>query len=100
MSVKLLESELNMKEKEGITVDGYIREIEQTLFGDNDDRFIPSVINQLCIEYHRIIRDSFDPLLRGDKLCITHDTVTRIDRARATAFLSNILNELIIGNLK
>ena len=91
MSVKLLESNLNIKDE--IIVDGYIREMENVLFEEHSAGVIPSVINQLCIEYYRIIQDRFDSSLHGDCLLITHDTVTTDYTRSSTAFLSNIVNK-------
>ena len=57
-SVKLSGSFSSIKQRDQITVDGYVKEMEKSLFSDDDDQIIPSVIIDLCIEYYT---DKNDP---------------------------------------
>ena len=88
------------KSNVAIIIDGYIRKIEKQFFGKNKDKFIPSVINQLCTEYYFLPKDRFDPVLHGHKMQIEDDvmTVTARGQFANTAFLSLILYPFVSKN--
>ena len=92
-SVKLIESFTGKKKTDNIAVDGYIRQMEKALFVEDDDQIIPSVINDVCMEYYSITSDRFDPILHSKKLQVTDFIASRGKSGADTAYLSNILNE-------
>ena len=100
MATKTLSWIEKIKQKDGIAVDGYIRECNKTMFGNNnvasfyDD--IPDVINILCLEYYHMTRDRFHPDLHTKFAKITQDSA-KIDSAQSfgkdgSALLSNIVS--------
>ena len=84
-----------IREIDRTTVDGYIRRIE-SIFNDNSSFYdvIPSIINELCMQFYNEPQDRFDPKLCGPQANRISDNIvchhiTKKD-VRATALLSNI----------
>ena len=96
-STKQLPYHKQMEYKDCIIIDGYMREMNHVLFTNTISFYknIPSVINQLCMQYYHILRDRFDPILHDEGISITEDTATRMptdQETRECAFLSHIVS--------
>ena len=85
-----------LKKSNKISVDGYIRQIEQNSFSIHTFyRNIPIVINYLCMKYYHESKDRFDPGLHGDDVITTNNKITkrRYKWNSGSAFLSNIVSK-------
>ncbi len=61
-----------IKTKDKLTVNGYIREAENNNLLSNN---IPLIINYFCIKYYHESKDRFDPKLLWGWVEVTDDTV-------------------------
>ena len=82
------------KLKDIIIVDGYIHEADIKIFETHSSFYknIPSVINNLCIDYYHIPKDRFDPELHGEKVKVSDTMINKSKYGQCSVFLSNILS--------
>ena len=86
-----------MKKKDKLAVNGYVREIEDKSFKNHSFyRNIPMIINYLCMKFYHESKDRFDPKLHSSFVSIMNKSceLNRLDNYHfESAFLSNIVSK-------